>query len=149
MDVCIQVREAPTMADEPSLEVVPGMAEAIATRMRELRIRPGRLAELSGLTPAGVMAFRKGYRRNYRDHAKWGMARALQWPADAIDRLLDGEMPPFDDGPEPGTPAAIDVEELGLAALAGELDGDPLTQEELAIATDLIRSIRRQRGGGG
>ena len=134
------------MAGQRSTEVVPGMADAIAERMQEFRLGPSDLARLAGVTPVGLMPLRKGYRRNYQNKLKWGVSNALRWPPDAIDRMLAGELPPFDENPGPSTPAAaVEVEELGVAALSGAIDGDPLTPEELAIATDLIRSIRARR----
>lgn len=77
----------------PSDEVVPGMAEAIERRRRELGLSPGDFATAAGLTRQGLDPVRKGYRRAYQDKVRLGVARALAWPLDAIDRLLAGEDP--------------------------------------------------------
>lgn len=124
------------MAEERSTEVVPGMAEAIEARLQELRLRPGRFAELAGVTLQGLVPIRRGYRRNYQDKVKFGVASALQWPPDAIDRLMDGQ------APDPRPPAPADAmspdEEFGFAAL----DGKPLTDEEKRAAIAVVRAIR-------
>lgn len=69
------------------------MAEAIATRMVELGLSPGMFATAANVTPAGLAPVRKGYRRQYQTKLKVGVARALRWENDAVDRLLAGEHP--------------------------------------------------------
>lgn len=108
-----------TPADEP--EVVPGMAEAIEGRMRELRMTVGELVERSGVSGMGLMPLRRGHRRNYRDRVKFGVAEALEWPPDAVDRLLEG-LPPVAEDQEDGASSRGDESEVtGIAAKAGRL----------------------------
>lgn len=77
------------MADEE----VPGMAERVERRRRELGLTPTGFARAAGLSLQGLAPLRKGYRRAYHDKLKLGVARALHWEDDAVDRLLDGEEP--------------------------------------------------------
>lgn len=74
-------------------EIVPGMAEKIEERRLELDLSLGDFASQAGLTRQGLAPYRKGERRNYNDQAKRGVARALRWRHDAIDRLLAGVAP--------------------------------------------------------
>lgn len=74
-------------------EVVPGMAEAIEARRKELNLSPGQFAKDAGVTPQGLRAVRRGFRRNYQHKLKVGVARALRWQDDSIDRLLAGDPP--------------------------------------------------------
>lgn len=64
--------------------------------------------------------------RPVSDRTRRRVAAALDWPPDAIDRLLDGEDPSTFDRPHPPTDpggAVIMADELiGLAAIAGKLD---------------------------
>lgn len=44
----------------------------------------------------GLAAVRRGYRREYQAKVRYGVAKALQWEPDALDRLMRGEDPtPF------------------------------------------------------
>lgn len=72
-------------------DTVPGMAEAIAKRMRQRKLTPSSLAERTGLTQQGLAPLRRGERRNYQDRLKLPVADALGWTPDSIDRLLRGE----------------------------------------------------------
>lgn len=74
-------------------ETVPGMAEAVEGRRRELRLRPGQFAQAAGLTPQGLDPVRKGIRRSYSEKTLDGVAQALRWPTDWYDRLQAGEDP--------------------------------------------------------
>lgn len=74
-------------------EIVPGMAEAIATQMRKRKLTPTTLAERTGLTVQGLAPLRRGERRAYQDRLKLPVAEALGWTPDSIDRLLAGEPP--------------------------------------------------------
>jgi transcriptional regulator with XRE-family HTH domain len=76
-----------------SAEVVPGMADAIERRRRERGLSPSDFAREAGVTLAGLAPLRSGKRRNYMHRLKVGVAHALWWPEDAVDRLLDGEDP--------------------------------------------------------
>ncbi|QXC59363.1 hypothetical protein KSP35_13215 [Aquihabitans sp. G128] len=115
------------MPDERNTEVVPGMAEAIEQRRKELGMSPGDFTAATGLTGPGVMPVRKGYRRQYQDRVKLGVARALQWPPDAIDRLMAGEDP---DPRPPGPALALDSDVIGLAARAGKLSPEQRAKVE-------------------
>jgi hypothetical protein len=104
-----------------SPEIVPGMAEAIEKRRIELQLSPGDFAAAAGLTRQGAGNVRRGVRRQYQDKVKIGVARALKWRADAIDRLLDGEQPvPLEPGP--AEPADRDAVFEALERLQAELD---------------------------
>ena len=79
------------MADEP--ETVPGMADYVERRRRQLELTPGDFAERAGLTRQGLDPVRSGIRKDYADKTRFGVARALAWPTDWYERLLDGEDP--------------------------------------------------------
>lgn len=74
-------------------DVVPGMAEAIERRMIERGLSPSQFAAAAGVTYQGLLPLRRGERKRYQTKLKLGAARALGWPADAVDRLLAGEVP--------------------------------------------------------
>ncbi len=78
---------------KPEEEIVPGMKDAIERRRLELGLTLGQLEDASGLTRQGLMPVRNGYRRAYQDVTKLGVAKALRWPNDAVDRLMRGEDP--------------------------------------------------------
>lgn len=128
-------------------EVVPGMAAAIERRRLEVGITLGEFADSAGVTRQGLAPVRAGYRRAYRERLKFGVARALQWPSDAVDRLMAGEDPgSFDDDPPPGAPAAVrplrpdktDKDEpIGLAALVDQLPPDKQAAIEQLVRTML------------
>lgn len=81
-----------------SPEPVPGMAEKIEARRLELDLSLQEFADKAGVTRQGLSPYRKGLRRGYQDQAKRGVARALRWRHDAIDRLLAGLDPvPLED----------------------------------------------------
>lgn len=115
-------------------DIVPGMAEAIARRMRELGLRPGSFALAAGVTAQGLTPVRRGYRRDYQDKVRYGVAAALRWEPDALERLMRGEPPiPLpDDDPNPPVVTAADLRRLEdkmdqvLAAMSGNrLEGEP------------------------
>jgi len=97
------------------VDQVPGMAEAIEARRIVVGLTPGRFAAAAGLTSQGLMPVRRGLRRRYQDKVKLGVARALAWPPDALDRLMAGEDPAtFDEEPTPpgGVRDGADIEPL-------------------------------------
>lgn len=122
------------MADE----TVPGMAEAIERRRVECGLTPTEFAKAAELTIQGLIPIRKGYRREYMDKSKRGIARALRWPPDAIDRLLRGESAEEFETTPPDALVVVDV--AGLAAAISRLDTelDALRQE--------VTRLRRQPG---
>lgn len=129
------------MAEPRSIEVVPGMADAIEKRRKDLGMSPGEFAAAAGLTAPGLAPVRKGYRRAYQDKVKLGVARALEWPVDAVDRLLAGERVEPDPPTTPGGAALPPDEEFGFAAL----DGEKLTDEEKRAAIAVVRALRAGR----
>lgn len=74
-------------------DVSNDVAEAIERRRNELGLTVTQMVQRSGLTAPGLLPLRKGERRNYADVTKFGLAKALNWPLNAVDRLLSGEMP--------------------------------------------------------
>lgn len=67
------------------------MAEAIEARRLARGLSPGQFARDAGLTAQGLVPVRRGYRREYHDKVRVGVARALHWPLDWYDRIRDGE----------------------------------------------------------
>jgi hypothetical protein len=117
---------------KPTPEVVPGMADAIQDRMDELHIGPSRLAREAGITNPGLDPVRKGFRRRYKDSTKHGIARALRWPEDAIDRLMAGE-----------DPAGFIATEIPTVEAA--IEADPaLTPEAKGMMVSLYRAAVEQ-----
>lgn len=75
------------MADDE----VPGMADAVRRRMAERGLSPTLFAEVAGVTTQGLDPVRAGARRNYSSKTRLGVARALGWPLDWYDRIIEGE----------------------------------------------------------
>lgn len=73
--------------------LLDGLAEAVRTRMRELRLAPKDLEPRSGLTAQQWQHVRTGRRRNYQSRTIFGVAKALEWEPDWYDRILRGEAP--------------------------------------------------------
>jgi transcriptional regulator with XRE-family HTH domain len=69
------------------------MADAIEQRRVQMGLSPSDFARAAGMTQQGLIPIRHGKRRDYRDKLRLGVARALLWPDDAVDRLLAGEDP--------------------------------------------------------
>lgn len=69
------------------------MAAAIEARRKQRGLAPGEFATRAGLTRQGLDPVRKGLRKAYQDKVKLGVARALDWPDDALDLLMDGADP--------------------------------------------------------
>ena len=100
---------------------MPGLAEAIESRMREVGILgPSALAQQAGVTVPGLAPLRRGERRAYQDRRKVSVCAALGWTPDSIDRLLRGDRPELTSRP----PEGDEVGELrGLVArLAVDLE---------------------------
>lgn len=88
------------------MDEVPGMSRAIDARRAALDLSPTEFAKAAGLTPEGLAPVRRGERRRYLAKTTSGVARALCWPNDWYQRLLNGENP--DDFPTVGEPPRID-----------------------------------------
>jgi transcriptional regulator with XRE-family HTH domain len=112
-----------------STEVVTGMGEAVEARRKELGLTITEFVRRAGLTDAGVMPVRKGYRRNYQDRVKLGVARALDWPNDALDRLMCGEDPAKLEGSRGAKVIQVNGQNVDLNAIASKLD--PEDQQRL------------------
>lgn len=72
---------------------VPGMADAIERRRLELGMTIGDLADAAGITRQGLDPVRRGEHRSYNDRTIMGVARALRWDVDWLDRLIAGRRP--------------------------------------------------------
>jgi len=105
-------------------DVVPGMAEAIDKRRLELGLSMGGFAKAAGLTRAGLAPVVNGERRDYQDKTRFGLARALHWPVDALDRLMAGEDPAtFEHSPpKPTVEARLAQIEQQITAAQVQLD---------------------------
>ena len=101
---------------------VPGMAEAVEDRRRELGLTIGKLAEAAGLTRPGLDPVRRGDRKAYEDRTVFGIARALRWRSDWYAWLVDG-----------GDPAELPVEP------------EQVTQTDVPVPSDdeLVATLRR------
>lgn len=74
-------------------EVVPGMAEAVEARRKNLGLSVGQLVSATGLTRPGVDNVRNGLLRDYHEKTILGFARGLHWREDWFDRLRAGDAP--------------------------------------------------------
>lgn len=75
-------------------EIVPGMAEAIHARRRQLRIEDvAELVRRTGLTRQGLAPLLAGVRKGYQERTTGPVCRVLRWKPDGIDRLMRGEAP--------------------------------------------------------
>lgn len=69
------------------------VAAAIEQRRTELGLTVGQMVERSGVTAPALAPLRSGEKKRYNDATKFGLARALNWPRDAVDRLFAGDKP--------------------------------------------------------
>ena len=74
-------------------ETVPGMAEAIEARRDLVLLSAGGFAEAAGISRPIANQIRRGERRAYSDDTRYGVARALAWPGDWYQRIVNGEDP--------------------------------------------------------
>lgn len=74
-------------------EVIPGMAAAIEARRVERFHTVKDFAAAAGVSESVLADVRRGHRKRYAGKVKAGVARALEWPVDALDRLMRGEHP--------------------------------------------------------
>lgn len=106
-------------------EQVPGMAEAVASRMLVEGIGPGDLLRLSGLSDTQCLEVRGGRRKAYAHKTLRGIAVALRWPLDWYDQLLSGvpgtALPDVDWPRERTTEERVEALEAGLAGLRADL----------------------------
>lgn len=130
------------------------VGRAITARIDDLKLTKNEVIRASGVSYKSLTGYMEGRPVVRADKAR-GLCEALQWPPDAIDRLLDGK-PPVDD-PDPTPPPAAstgvgvgqheisdeELEEWGFAAL----DGKPLTDEERRAAIAFVRTLRQGQAG--
>ena len=122
--------------------VVPGMAEAIAKRAAECGMTPTKFAQAAGLTGAGLDPVRRGIRKQYAPKTRIGVARALGWPHNWYELLLEGvDASTFPETDHPATTAqrleAIERAMERLTALVAEQN--LLVIEALASAREGAR----------
>lgn len=72
---------------------IPGMAEAIERRATERGLTPSSFAAAANLTGPGLDPVRNGVRKQYAAKTRIGVARALRWPVDWYERILNDEDP--------------------------------------------------------
>lgn len=66
------------MASNTPREIVPGLAEAISRRRRQLGMDVADLVQETGLTRPGLAPLLRGERRNYQDRLTLAVCRALR-----------------------------------------------------------------------
>ena len=112
------------------------VGRALERRIRELGMTKAEVIRVSGVSFKSLAAYLEGAPIVRPDKAR-GLARALRWPPDAIDRLLAGEDPAtFDEPtPPPAAPAQQTPEYLALAAEVEEL------RTSLAELTEELRRV--------
>lgn len=115
---------------------VPGMAEAVEKRAKELGLTPKSFAEHAKLTGPGLAPVRGGHRRGYEAKTLQGVARALRWPLDWYDRLVAGhDWRAFPDVDHPDVPLSVEQRISRLEAQVADL---------LAMVTSLVAAERQQ-----
>lgn len=117
--------------------VIPKLAETVEARRRELRLSPGEFAERSGLTRQGLGRVRKGEDREYQDSTINGVAAALQWGTDWLDRIRAGKQPRVAT-PEPPASALTQPDEIllpSLVELAHQVERIDLDANRQHVAT--------------
>ena len=100
--------------------------ERLTHRRADLRLSFRKAAARSGLAVGTWQRAEGGGSVSYQSLVT--IVKALEWPPDAIDRLLEGLPPITDEDPDPTTPTpaaagrpAGESEEIGLAAKIGKL----------------------------
>lgn len=123
------------MSERDAGETIPGMAEAIEARRKELHLSVGDLADAAGITPMGLKPLREGIRRDYRIGTLHGLAAALRWKRNWFDLLLAGADPAEleDDG----------VDRTSYDATMSTLSDEARSAIDLIIEAD---QARRSRG---
>lgn len=86
--------------------------DAVAKRREELRFSRAKLAKLAGISAEGMRLIEMGT-STPRPDTSAAIARALNWPPDALDRLAAGEDPasfePVEPTPEPQEVGRLDL----------------------------------------
>jgi transcriptional regulator with XRE-family HTH domain len=66
---------------------------ALTRRMEELGLSQQELAQLAKVSTSTIRKLQRGTQPTYQRAKLAALSRALQWPADALARLLDGADP--------------------------------------------------------
>lgn len=109
-------------------EQVPGMADAVESRRRELGLGIQDFVDRADLTREQIYKIRKGHKVPYAQVTIEGVAVALEWPLDWYDQLARGNRP----GDEP-PPAAVRRAVLNrrMARIRQKLDNVTAQLDEL------------------
>ena len=67
------------------------LADAVRHRRLELGLTQQQVSERGAVSLPSVQNVERGLPHTYRDRTLIGLARALDWPLDAVDRILAGE----------------------------------------------------------
>lgn len=82
------------VSEQDGREIVPGMAEAIRRRMKEVGyVDVASFVKAAGISRAGFRPLELGIRKAYQSRLTDPICRTLQWKDDAIERLMRGEQP--------------------------------------------------------
>lgn len=114
---------------------VPGMAERVENRRKELRLSPGDFAGRAGLTRQALADVRGGKRKQYQDVTINGVARALRWKTDWYERILAGKAPVVDRD-APSSEDRVDRLEIRVDELDARLVS---LRDELRAAISALR----------
>ncbi len=86
--------------------------QELTRRMEELGLSQQELAQLAKVSTSTIRKLQRGVQPSYQRSKLAALSRALQWPPDALARLLDGA--------DPSTVEAVDTH-LVPAALSGKI----------------------------
>lgn len=111
----------------------------IKARREDLHLTQTALAEKAGLSLAIVQVIEGGRKESYRRSTLVALARALDWPKDAVDRLLTGEDPETFEETDSGLPLPDEQDDYN-AKIA------QLSPEAQAVIDTIINAeIRKQQ----
>ncbi len=117
--LCRSIRETIRGVDQRTWEQAGAEVKA---RREDLHLTQSALAEKAGLSLAIVQVIEGGRKESYRRSTLVALARALDWPKDAIDRLLAGDDPETFEEPEGGPSSQDDQQDYNstIARLSPE-----------------------------
>lgn len=133
-----------------SADTAPVIANALRARRAALLLTQGDAAQAAGVSVATWQKAESGRPMEYQPRTKKAIARALQWPDDALDRLVAGEDPATFEH-ERRQRLGDDVGEVLRREQAAARSGRSVVEledDEVEALERILAKIRRDRGQG-
>lgn len=114
------------------------LAAAVNARMSQVGLDQADLAEASGLSAQVVRDLQRGMPKRYRSTTMVRIARALDWPADAFPRILNG-LPVEDEPPAGRSPHRL--RSTGSSSAGPQAPTDRRTREGIAAIESQVEDL--------